>query len=355
VTSHTLSELAARVGGEVAGDGTVRLEGVAPLEEAGASQVSFFSNRKYRQAFEASRAGAVVVEPDAEVPAGRTVLRVRNAYLAFAKISTLFHPPREPLPEVAPSAVIHPTARVHPSAQVMPLACVGPGAEVGARTILFPGVHVADGARVGEDCVLYHNVVVRERCVLGSRVVVQPGAVIGSDGFGFAFDPEGDGRGPRHFTVPQIGIVVVEDDVELGANTCVDRATLGVTRIGRGARIDNLVQIAHNVEIGPLTILVSQVGIAGSSKLGMGVVAAGQVGIVGHLKIGDGVKIGAQSGVTSDVEAGAAISGSPAQPHAEWLKSMASLSHLHEMRRELRELRREVERLRAAQPSKETK
>ncbi len=355
MTSHTLTELAARVGGEVAGDGTVRIEGVAPLEEAGAAQLSFFSNRKYRQAFEASRAGAVVVEPDAEVPPGRTVLRVRNAYLAFAKISTLFHPPREPLPEVAPTAVIHPTARVHPSAQVMPLACVGPGAEIGARTILFPGVHVADGARVGEDCVLYHNVVVRERCVLGSRVVVQPGAVIGSDGFGFAFDPEGDGRGPRHYTVPQIGIVVVEDDVEIGANTCVDRATLGVTRIGHGARIDNLVQIAHNVEIGPLTILVSQVGIAGSTRLGMGVVAAGQVGIVGHLQIGDGVKIGAQSGVTSDVEAGATIAGSPAGPHTEWLKNMASLTHLHEMRRELRELRREVERLRAAQPSKETK
>ena len=353
MTSHTLSELAARVGGEVAGDGTVRLEGVASLEEAAATQISFFSNKKYRQAFEASRAGAVVVEPDVEVPPGRTVLRVRNAYLAFAKISTIFHPPREPLPEVAPSAVIHPTARVHPSAQVMPLACVGPGADVGARTILFPGVHVADGARVGEDCVLYHNVVVRERCVLGSRVVVQPGAVIGSDGFGFAFDPEGDGRGPRHYTVPQIGIVVVEDDVEIGANTCVDRATLGVTRIGRGARIDNLVQIAHNVEIGPLTILVSQVGIAGSTKIGMGVVAAGQVGIVGHLQIGDGAKIGAQSGVTNDVEAGATIAGSPARPHTEWLKNMASLDHLHEMRRELRELRREVERLKAAGTKKE--
>ena len=353
MTSHTLSELAARVGGEVAGDGTVRLEGVAPLEEADATQLSFFSNRKYRQAFEASRAGAVVVEPETDVPPGRAVLRVRNAYLAFAKISTLFHPPREPLPEVAPSAVIHPTARVHPSAQVMPLACVGPAAEVGARTILFPGVHVADGARVGEDCVLYHNVVVRERCVLGSRVVVQPGAVIGSDGFGFAFDPEGDGRGPRHYTVPQVGIVVVEDEVEIGANTCVDRATLGVTRIGRGARIDNLVQIAHNVEIGPLSILVSQVGIAGSTRLGMGVVAGGQVGIVGHLEIGDGVKIGAQSGVMTDVEAGATLSGSPAQPHADWLKNMATLAHLHEMRRELRELRREVEKLRAAQPPKD--
>jgi UDP-3-O-[3-hydroxymyristoyl] glucosamine N-acyltransferase len=354
MSAHTLAELAARVGGEVTGNGAVRIAGVAPLEEAGDAEISFFSNKKYRQAFEATRAAAVVVEPDTEVPPGRTVLRVKNAYLAFAKISTVFHPPRESLPEVAPSAVIHPTARVHPSAQVMPLACVGPGAEIGARTVLFPGVHVADGARVGEDCVLYHNVVIRERCALGSRVIVQPGAVIGSDGFGFAFDPEGDGRGPRHYTVPQIGIVVVEDDVEIGANTCIDRATLGATRIGRGARIDNLVQIAHNVEIGPLTILVSQVGIAGSSKLGMGVVAAGQVGIVGHIEIGDGVKIGAQSGVAHDVEPGTAISGSPARPHARWLRNSAALDRLPELVKEVRELRREVERLRAAQPSKET-
>ena len=338
MTSHTLAELAARVGGEVTGDGTVRVDGVAPLHEAGDSHLSFFANRKYRKDFEASRAAAVVVEPEADVPPGRTVLRVKNAYLAFAKISTIFHPPRESLP------------------QVMPLACVGPGAEIGARTILFPGVHVADGARVGDDCVLYHNVVVRERCALGSRVVVQPGAVIGSDGFGFAFDPVGEGgRGPRHYTVPQIGIVVVEDDVEIGANTCIDRATLGVTRIGRGARIDNLVQIAHNVEIGPLTILVSQVGIAGSTRLGMGVVAAGQVGIVGHLEIGDGAKIGAQSGVAHDLEAGATVSGSPARPHTQWLRTSAALDRLPDLLKEVRELRREVERLRAAQPSEETK
>ncbi|ACG72375.1 UDP-3-O-(3-hydroxymyristoyl) glucosamine N-acyltransferase [Anaeromyxobacter sp. K] len=347
MASYTLAELAARVGGAVEGDGSLRLDGIAPLEEASASEISFFSNRKYRKAFEASRAGAVVVEPREQVPAGRTVLRVANAYLAFAKISTLFHPPREAVPEVAPTAVIHPTARVHPSAQVMPLACVGPDAQVGARSILFPGVHVADGARVGEDCVLYHNVVVRERCAVGNRVILQPGCVIGSDGFGFAFDPEGEGKGPRHYKVPQVGNVVVEDDVELGANTCVDRATLGTTRIGRGAKIDNLVQIAHNVQVGPLSLLVSQVGVAGSTKLGMGVVAGGQAGIVGHLEIGDGVRIGAQSGVMADVQAGETVSGSPAVPHGGWLKAMASLEHLHDMRKELRELRREVERLRA--------
>jgi UDP-3-O-[3-hydroxymyristoyl] glucosamine N-acyltransferase len=347
VASFTLAELAGRVGGEVQGDGALRIEGVASLEDAGPAQLAFFSNRKYRLAFEQSRAGAVVVEPDAQVPAGRTVLRARNAYLAFAKASTLFNPPREPLPEVSPLAAIHPTARVHPSAQVMPLACVGPDAHVGARTVVFPGAHVADGARVGEDCILYHDVVIRERCVVGDRVILQPGCVIGADGFGFAFDSEGDGKGPRHFKVPQVGIVVVEDDVEIGANSCVDRATLGVTRIGRGAKIDNLVQIAHNVEVGPLSLIVAQVGIAGSTKLGMGVVLGGQVGVVGHLDIGAGVRIGAQSGILNDLEAGETVSGCPAQPHTSWLRNVAAFEHLAEMRKELRELKREVERLRA--------
>ncbi len=347
MAAFTLAELAARVGGEVEGDGQVRIDGVAPLEEAGPSQLSFFSNKKYRRAFEASRAGAVIVEPGAAAPPGRTLLRATNAYLAFARVSTLFHPPREPLPEVSPLAAIHPTARVHPSAQVMPLASVGPGAQVGARTILFPGVQVGEDARVGEDCVVYQNVVIRERCVVGDRVILQPGCVLGSDGFGFAFDPEGEGQGPRHYKVPQIGNVVVEDDVEIGANTCVDRATLGTTRVGRGAKIDNLVQIAHNVQIGPLSLLMSQVGIAGSTKLGMGVIAAGQVGIVGHLEIGAGARIAAQAGIMKDIEAGETVSGSPSVPHQRWLKSVAALEQLPELRKEVRELRKELERLRA--------
>jgi UDP-3-O-[3-hydroxymyristoyl] glucosamine N-acyltransferase len=347
VASFTLAELAGRVGAEVQGDGALCIDGVASLEDAGPAQLAFFSNRKYRRAFEQTRAGAVVVEPDARVPEGRTVLRARNAYLAFAKASTLFNPPREALPEVSALAAIHPTARVHPSAQVMPLACVGPNAHVGARTLVFPGAHVADDARVGEDCVVYHNVVIRERCVVGDRVILQPGCVLGSDGFGFAFDPEGEGKGPRHYKVPQAGIVVVEDDVEIGANTAIDRAALGVTRIGRGAKIDNLVQIAHNVEIGPLSLIVAQVGIAGSTKLGMGVVIGGQAGIVGHIEIGAGVRVAAQAGIMEDVEAGETLSGTPSQPHAQWLRNIAAFEHLAEMRKELRELRKEVERLRA--------
>jgi UDP-3-O-[3-hydroxymyristoyl] glucosamine N-acyltransferase len=346
VPAFTLAELARRVGGEVEGDGALRLEGVAPLEDAGPAEISFLANKKYRRAFEASRAGAVVVERDADVPPGRAVLRAESAYLAFAKISTLFHPPREALPEVSPLAAVHPTATVDPSAQVMPLASIAAGARVGARTIVFPGAQLGEDARVGEDCLVYQNVVVRERCVVGDRVILQPGCVVGSDGFGFALDMEGEGKGPRHYKVPQAGIVVIEDDVEVGANSCVDRATLGVTRIGRGAKIDNLVQIAHNVEVGPLSILASQVGIAGSTKLGMGVVAWGQAGIVGHVTIGDRATINAQAGVGHDLEPGARVAGSPATPDVAWARNTAVFNRLTEMRRELRELRAEVARLR---------
>jgi UDP-3-O-[3-hydroxymyristoyl] glucosamine N-acyltransferase len=205
-----------------------------------------------------------------------------------------------------------------------------------------------EGVEVGEDCVIHSGVQVRERCRLGSRVVVQNGAVIGGDGFGFARDREG-----RYHKFPQVGIVVVEDDVEIGANSCVDRATLGTTRIGRGAKIDNLVQIAHNVQIGPLSILASQVGISGSTKLGMGVVAWGQAGIVGHLTIGDRATILAQSGVASDVEPGARVAGSPAIPDVRWARNMAVFERLTEMRKELRELRKELERLRAEKEGKD--
>jgi UDP-3-O-[3-hydroxymyristoyl] glucosamine N-acyltransferase len=345
VTARTLSELAALVGGEVTGDGRLLVAGVAPLEEAGPDRLSFFANKKYRAAFEASRAGAVVVEAGEVVPAGRTVLRAQGAYLAFAKISTLFNPPERAVPGVSPQAAVHPEARVDPSAQVGPLVSVGAGAVVGPRTVLHPGVQLGEGARVGADCLLYQNVVVRERCVLGDRVILQPGCVIGSDGFGFALDLAGEGAGPRHYKVPQVGIVVVEDDVEIGAGSCVDRATLGATRIGRGAKIDNLCQVAHNVVVGPLCILAAQVGISGSTRLGMGVVAWGQAGIVGHLTIGDRVNIAAQSGVPHDLEAGARVAGTPATSDVKWARNSAVFDRLTEMRRELRTLQRQVEQL----------
>jgi UDP-3-O-[3-hydroxymyristoyl] glucosamine N-acyltransferase len=344
--TFTLAELAARVGGEVAGDGAIEIERVAPLESGGAGDISFYSSRKLRQVFEASQASAVVVGQDEDVPPGRAVLRTRNASLAFAKISTLFHPPALAMPGVAEQAFVHPSAHVDPSAELLPFAFVGPEAVVGARCILHPGAYVGAGARLGEDCVLWPNAVVRERCTLGNRVVLAPGSVVGSDGFGFTLDMEGEGgSGPRHYKVPQVGTVVVEDDVEFGANACADRATLGATRIGRGTKIDNLVQVGHNVEVGPLCILCGQVGIAGSTKLGAGVIAGGQAGIAGHLTVEDGARLGAQCGIMSDVEPGVTLMGSPAMQKGEYLRVEAAMRRLPDLMKRVRELEKKLERL----------
>ena len=210
---------------------------------------------------------------------------------------------------------------------------------------MHAGAHVLDGARVGDDCTLWPGAVVREHCIVGNRVVLQPNSVVGSDGFGFAFDLEADGSGPMHRKVPQAGIARIEDDVELGACSCVDRATLGETVIGRGTKIDNLVQIGHNVRVGPLCLIVAQVGISGSTELGQGVILAGQAGIVGHLRIGDGARVGAQSGVAHDIADGDTVSGSPARPHREWLRLSAALPRVPELLREIRKLQQRVEQL----------
>lgn len=340
---QSVAALARLVGGEVQGDGSASIERVAALEDAGPREISFFSNRKYRKAFETSRAGAVIVEPAEDVPPGRTVIRVKNAYLAFAKVVVFFNPRSSPAPGVSDRAFVDPTAQVDPSCEVMPLVFIGPGAVVGKRCILHPGAYVGAGAQIGDDCLLWPNAVVRDRCRLGNRVVLEPGCVVGADGFGFAFDPDGEnGSGPRHFKIPQIGIAEIEDDVELGANTCVDRAALGKTVVGRGCIVDNLVQIAHNVQVGPLSILVSQVGISGSTRLGRSVVAAGQVGIVGHVNIGDGATLLAQCGVMGDVEAGATIVGSPARPRGEYMREEVASRKLPELLKRVRELEKRL-------------
>lgn len=344
--SFSVAELARRVGGAVVGDGELRIERVRELQDATAGDIGFYANRRYRRALEVTSAGAVIVEPDCEVPAGRTYLKVRGAYLAFAKVSALFHPARVAVPERASQAVIHPTAKVHPSAQVMPLVYIAAGARIGARTILYPGVFIGENAQIGDDCLLYVNAVVREDCQVGSRCILQPGCIVGSDGFGFALDTEGEGRsGPRHFKIPQAGTVIIEDDVEIGANTCIDRATLGRTVIGHGTKLDNLVQIAHNVEIGPLSIIAGQVGIAGSTKLGKSVVLGGQAGVAGHLHVGDGCQFGGGAGVRGDVPAGETWVGDPAHGVQEWLREAAALRKLPALLKRVRELEKRLELL----------
>jgi UDP-3-O-[3-hydroxymyristoyl] glucosamine N-acyltransferase len=343
-TPRRLGELAAHVGGELLGDAGLLIHGLNGLAEASPGDVSFYGNTKYRQQYEATQASAVLVGADAPPRQGVALVRVANPHLAFARLLKLFHAEARPTPGVSPRAHVHPEARIHPEATVMAGATVERGASVGARSVLYPGVFVGESASVGEDCLLYPNVTVRERCQVGARVILHASCVVGADGFGFAFDAEGE-DGPRHFKIPQTGIVRIEDDVEVGACTCIDRATIGETVIGRGTKIDNLVQIAHNVKVGPLSLICAQAGVSGSAELGTGVVLAGQVGVVGHIRVGDLAKVGAQSGVAHDVEDGQVVSGSPAIPHREWLKASAAMGQLGDLLKEVRALRRRVEML----------
>jgi UDP-3-O-[3-hydroxymyristoyl] glucosamine N-acyltransferase len=339
-----LEELATHVGGELVGDAGLLITGLNGLAEAGPGELSFYGNPRYRRQFEATRASAVLVTPDAEPREGVSLVRVSNPHLAFAKLSSLFHPRPSYVAGVRPGAHVHPEARVHPEATVMAGATVEKGATVGARAVLFPGAYVGEGAGIGEDSLLYPNVTVREHCQVGARVTLHASCVVGADGFGFAFNPEGE-SGPEHYKVPQSGIVRIEDDVEVGACTTIDRATIGETVIGRGSKLDNLVQIAHNVKVGPLSLICAQAGVSGSAELGMGVVLAGQVGVVGHIRVGDMAKVGAQSGVAHDVEDGQVVSGSPAVPHREWLRMSAALGQISDLLKEVRTLRRRVETL----------
>jgi UDP-3-O-[3-hydroxymyristoyl] glucosamine N-acyltransferase len=336
----SLEELARRIGAVVRGDGSRRVRGVLGLEAAGPEQIAFYTNARYRAELSRTRAAAVIVgEDDAQlVPSGAACLVAAQPYVAFARASALFHPQERPPAGIHPSAAVAAGAEVDPTASIGARCVIGAGARIGPRSVLHPGAAVLDEARVGADCLLWTGAVVRERCVLGDRVVLQPNAVVGSDGFGFAFDLEGEGDGPTHRKVPQAGIARIEDDVELGACTCVDRATLGETVVGRGTKVDNLVQIGHNVRIGPLSLIVAQVGISGSTEIGAGVVLAGQVGIVGHVKIGDGARIGAQAGVPNDVPEGATYTGYPAMPHREWLRTMAALPRVPDLLKQVRKL-----------------
>jgi UDP-3-O-[3-hydroxymyristoyl] glucosamine N-acyltransferase len=340
----SLDRLAQQLGAELAGDPETRITGAATLEDAGPDQIGFLANRKYRGQLDTTRAGAVIVTPADRVERCNCLLSP-NPYLAFARAVALLHPDRHPRRGVEPGARVAADARLGEGATVLAGAYLDDGVRVGAGTVIYPGVYLGRDVQVGEQCVLHANAVVREGCVLGDRVVLQPGAVIGSDGFGYARD------GARQVRFPQVGIVVLEDDVEVGACTTVDRAALGETRIGRGTKIDNQVQIAHNVRVGQDCTLVSQVGISGSSTLGNRVILAGQVGVVGHLALGDGVIVGAQSGVPGDLPPGAMVSGSPAMPHRDWLKVQGVLRRLPELRGKLRELEKRLGEVEATHPA----
>jgi len=330
-----LRELAARLGCTLRGDGAIDVRRVAGIEEAGPGDLTFVANPKYAARLADTGATAVIISSDLQTPLPSLVST--NPYLTFARAAALLHPPLRPAPGVHASAQVDPTAVLGAGVHVGALAVIGPRARVGARTAIHPQVVLYPDVDIGEDCVLHSAVQVREGCRIGHRVVVQNGAVIGGDGFGFAKDQEG-----RYEKIPQLGIVVVEDDVEIGALTAIDRAAMSETRIGRGTKIDNLVQIGHSVTVGADTVLAGQVGVAGSTKIGSRVTLAGQVGVAGHLTIADGVIATAQTGIPSSVEAGATVSGYPAIDNRAWLKSSAVFARLPELQKRLRELEKKV-------------
>lgn len=342
-----LRDLAAELGGRVVGDDAIAITGVETLDKAGASHISFYTNRRYKKAYLATRAGAVIVserDAEGEVPAGVSLLVIDEPYLAFAKVSTRFHKPPTYPAGIDPRAAIEEGVEVHPTATVLPFAYVGRGVKVGARAVIHAHCAILDGVTVGDDCVLYPGVVVREGCVIGDGTIIQPGAVIGADGYGFAFEKNGP-RGPRHFKVPQIGKVVIGREVEVGANTCIDRGTVGDTQVGDGVKLDDLVMIAHNAEIGPLSLLAGCSAVAGSTKLGPGVVLGGQVGVIGHLDIGAGARVAAGSRVLTDLPAGSENGGYPAVNQAHWLREQASRQRLPELLKQVRQLKKRIEEL----------
>ena len=338
--------------GEARADGDRLITGIAPLDGAGPSDLSVFHHPRYREQFLGTRAGAVIVRPevaDSDARPDCPLLLSDDPYLAFAKVARLLHSPDPKKPGCDPRAAIDSSARVDPSAEVRAFAFVGPGAIVGPGTLIHPFVHVGDGARIGAHCELHSGAVVERGCILGDRVILQAGAVVGSDGFGYAFEPQASGQpAGAHLKVPQVGIVRLEDDVEIGANSCIDRATMGETVVGRGTKIDNLVQVAHNVKIGPLSILCGQSGVAGSAQVGAGVVLGGQAGIIGHSTVGDGAKIAAQAGVMNDVPAGETWSGAPALVRSRWLRQAVAERQLVERLKDLSDLEKRLSALEAA-------
>jgi len=332
-----LGELAEKLGGRaVEGDPRFRLEGVATLDAGGASALGFVRGAAWSEALSRSKIGAVIAPLGVDV-GGRPVIRSPLPSLDFARATALLVPAPRPAPGVHPSAWVASTARVHPSATIGPRCVVGERSEVGARSVLVASVTLVEDVRVGADCRLHAGVVVRERSRLGDRVILQPGVVIGGDGFGYEFNERGESE-----KVPQVGDVVIEDDVEIGANTTVDRGRIGSTRIGRGTKIDNLVMVAHNCVIGANCLIVAQSGLAGGAELGERVIAMAQSGFAGHIRVGDGVFVGARGGVIEDVPARARVWGFPAVSERAWHRSVAWLARLPELGRRVRALEKKL-------------
>ena len=330
-----LSEVAGKVGLTFSGH-DIEVSGVNTLASAGAGDIAPLLSRKYLPQLGSTQAGAVLCEAQ-HAPEGRSCLVSKNPKLDWARVVALFAKPQGCLTGISPQAFIHPEAELAPGVTVYPFVFVGARAQVGAGATLFPGVYVGEDCSVGAGATLYPNVVLMAGTVLGENVVIHAGAVLGSDGYGYAQGPAG------HVKIPQVGNVIIGRDVEIGANAAIDRAALESTKVGDGTKIDNLVQIAHNVETGKHCLIISQVGIAGSTKLGNGVVLAGQAGLRDNISLGDGVQVAAQSGVGQDLPPGTIVGGSPSMDAATYLKVSLTLPKLPELMRRVKRLEKAAE------------
>ncbi len=348
MTQYTLTELAGLVDGVVTGDGTVVIRGFNGIEQAGPGELTYITSPKMAGRLEECRASACIV-PMAVAGGPMPLLRVDDPDLAAAVIHNHLLARPFVATGVHPSAVVGEGCTVPAEVSIGPLVCIGDRVRLGKRVTLEPGVVLGDGVVIGDDTLLHANVVVARGCRIGSRVIIHHGAVIGSDGFGFATDGQG-----RHVRKPQVGTVRIDDDVEIGANTCIDRAAFGTTRIRSGVRIDNLVQVAHNVDVGENSILVAQVGIAGSTTLGRNVVLGAKAGIAGHLHLADRVMVAAKGGVHNSQPEGAVVGGTPAMEIRTWGRASAAYSRLPGLVREVRRLRRELDRLTARESEQDS-
>lgn len=320
-----LAELALLLGAEYRGQPDDEIIDVAGIEEAGPGQVTFVANPKYSGLARKTQAGAVLVAPDfPEITA--PTLRIKNPYLAFARAIEIFHPPAAYPPGIHPTAVIHPTSKVGQGASIGAYVVIGEDCIIGDYATILPHVVIYPNVRIGDYFLAHAHAVVREDCRLGDRVILQNGVIVGSDGYGFAKDDAG-----KWHKIVQSGPAIIEDEVEIQANSCIDRASVGETRIGRGAKVDNLVQVGHGSSVGENTLLCAQVGLAGSTHIGDDAILAGQVGVAGHCHIGDRVIVTAQSGVGGNIEAGKIISGSPAYDNRQWLRVCALTPRLPEL------------------------
>jgi UDP-3-O-[3-hydroxymyristoyl] glucosamine N-acyltransferase len=338
-----VSALAKRLGCPYRGRGTTLISGVSNLKEAEKGDLVFLAHRKFRGLLENTKASAAIIpadEPFHRIP----VIKSENPQLSFIQAVEYFFQPHNPSPGIHPQAYISPTAKVGRDVFIDAFAFIGDDVEIGNRTVIFPFVAVYPRTRIGRDCTFHSHVSIREDTFIGNRVIIHNGSVIGSDGFGYI-----QSQRKTHIKIPQKGIVIIQDDVEIGANTTIDRASLGKTIIRKGTKIDNLVQIAHNVEIGSDVIIVAQTGIAGSSRLGKEVIAGGQVGIADHVEIGDNVILSAKSGVTKSIPANSVVAGIPHMNIREWRKAWASIPQLYDLLKEIKQLKKKIAALEKTQ------